>query len=356
MRSNPLQLTATPHQATGRPGATAGPAGSVTTGLTRAPAEPLRAPVARPVRSPHPAPAPQPAAGGRPKASESFALLNVLVLSGVVAVLLSVWILVDLGGWAYYRTPLRVRGYSPAHALLKPSGRVAHPLGVVGLAMMSFPFLYAARKRSRRLQRFGSLKLWLEFHIFAGIVGPILVTYHTALRFNGIIAVAYWSMVSVVLSGFVGRYFFVRIPKSIRGVELSYEEITARAAEIGARLAARSLPSSVIEPIAQVEAALARSRERLSLGSYVFGQVGVRLTLRRLRRAIERHGVDHAQASEAIALIGSRAVLLGRLAYLNWTKRMFAAWHVFHQPLVYVMFGIAALHTGLMLFLGYYPF
>ena len=65
------------------------------------------------------------------------------------------------------------------------------------------------------------MKTWLEVHIFCGIVGPVLVTFHTSFKFNGIVSVAYWSMVAVVLSGFVGRYLYVRIPRSLRGIELT---------------------------------------------------------------------------------------------------------------------------------------
>ena len=69
----------------------------------------------------------------------------------------------------------------------------------------------------KRLRDAGRMKTWLEVHVFCGIVGPVLVTFHTSFKFNGIVSVAYWSMVAVVLSGFVGRYLYVRIPRSIRG-------------------------------------------------------------------------------------------------------------------------------------------
>ena len=39
-------------------------------------------------------------------------------------------------------------------------------------------------------------------HLFCGVVGPVLVTFHTSFKFNGLVSVAYWSMVIVMLSGF----------------------------------------------------------------------------------------------------------------------------------------------------------
>jgi hypothetical protein len=38
---------------------------------------------------------------------------------------------------------------------------------------------------------------------------------------------------------------------------------------------------------------------------------------------------------------------------LSRTRRLFALWHVFHLPLVYVMFAIALVHIALAVYLGY---
>ncbi|MBN2372248.1 hypothetical protein JXL19_00465 [bacterium] len=57
-------------------------------------------------------------------------------------------------------------------------------------------------------ENLGSLSLWLEIHIFLGILGPILIIFHSALRFNGVIGLAFWFMVIVVISGIFGRVFF----------------------------------------------------------------------------------------------------------------------------------------------------
>jgi hypothetical protein len=58
-------------------------------------------------------------------------------------------------------------------------------------------------------------------------------------------------------------------------------------------------------------------------------------------------------AREAAELLRERAFLFRRLRYLHRTRRLFAFWHVFHQPLVYLMFVIAALHVALTVYMGY---
>jgi hypothetical protein len=279
---------------------------------------------------------------------DSWSLVNALILSAIAITALAVWVLAGTGGWEYYTTPMRVRGYVPAHRALKPSGIVAHPLGVAGLLMMLVPVIYAARKRWTPLAKLGSMRGWLEFHIFCGIVGPALVTFHTSFKFNGIISVAYWSMVTVMASGFVGRYLFVRIPKSIRGVELTHDEILERTEHLKREVEAAALGPDVLGGLHDLE----RKLGPLAVGS-LSGPVMVRMRLRRMRRDLRRAGVDRTLAASVTASMGERVLLLRKLAHLNRTKRLFSMWHVFHLPLVYVMFAIAVLHIGVAVYLGY---
>jgi hypothetical protein len=281
--------------------------------------------------------------------------MNALSLSTVTVIVISVWVLVDLGGWTYYQTPLRVRGYAAAHALLRPSGSIGHPLGIAGMLMMCMPYLYSLRKKATWMARFGSPMVWLDMHIFCGIVGPVLVTFHTAFKFNGIVSVAFWSMVLVMASGFVGRYFYVRIPKSIRGAELSYEEIFAEAGRLQACLIATGLSADLIERVEAFENAVSVPTGHLSVWTFLFGHQAARRRLAVLRRDLRAGGVESSLLDEIVRLADRRMVLLARLAYLRWSKAAFAMWHLFHKPLVWLMLVIAVLHVGAALYLGYLP-
>ncbi len=260
-------------------------------------------------------------------------MLSALTVAAVTAA-----VLVAAGGWDYYTTPLRVRAYQPAHAALRPSGSIGHLLGAAGLAMMTVPVLYAIRKRWSRASRLGGMKGWLDVHIFCGTVGPVLVTFHAAMKFNGVISVAYWSMVAVMLSGFVGRYLYVRIPRSLRGAELSYAEIEAQAAGMLNELAAAGVALTHVAEIGTGR-----------------GPIGRRRRSRAHRRLVDQ-GLEPDRAARVVRLAAERAVLLRRLAHLSRTRRLFALWHVFHLPLVYVMFAIVLVHIALAVYLGYGSF
>ena len=279
------------------------------------------------------------------------ALTHVLALAFLVIAAIYAAVFFFLGGRSYYGTALRVRGYAPEHGLLRPSGQAGIAFGIVGLGLIGVTLIYAIRKKLRP-KAGGRLKIWLEVHIFCGIVGPALITLHTSFKFNGLISVAYWSMVVVVLSGFVGRYLYVRIPKTLRGVELSAADLEARVAEIRETLSAAGLPP--VE-LARLEGGGRARKPPALLPGLLFGDLSGWLRSRRLGHRLRAAGAGAALATETVALVAEREALQRRIALLGRTKKLFDLWHVLHKPLVYVMLAIAALHVFVAVYFGYAP-
>ncbi len=113
-------------------------------------------------------------------------------------------------------------------------------IGVVGfLLMLMTETLYSFRKRSRK-GRWGSMQSWLQFHIFTGLVGPYMVLLHTSWKFNGLAGATTLLTIIIVISGFIGRYIYTRIPRSLDG----YRDYRSRRTSPGCR--ARPLPAVVV--------------------------------------------------------------------------------------------------------------
>jgi len=149
--------------------------------------------------------------------------IYISLLSLIVAFAL---IILIIRGLAYYNTSLEERFFHADHELLKPSGAWGHGLGIIGsFFMLVGVAAYMIRKRYRRWSRLGVLKHWLEFHIFLCTLGPIMVLFHTAFKFGGLVAVSFWSMVAVFASGIAGRFIYIQIPRTIEGRELTLREV-----------------------------------------------------------------------------------------------------------------------------------
>ena len=71
-----------------------------------------------------------------------------------------------------------MRGIPPASELF------GHGLGILGfILMLMTETLYSLRKRSRSV-KWGKMSIWLQFHIFTGLVGPYMVLLHTSWKFQ----------------------------------------------------------------------------------------------------------------------------------------------------------------------------
>ena len=118
-------------------------------------------------------------------------------------------LITGLYGWVVYRN----------HSFPAATSLTGYGLGISGFVLMLMTeVLYSLRKRSRRA-RWGSMESWLKFHIFTGLVGPYLVLLHTSWKFHGVAGAATLLTLLIVVSGFVGRYIFTRVPRSLDGME-----------------------------------------------------------------------------------------------------------------------------------------
>lgn len=98
-------------------------------------------------------------------------------------------------------------------------GLAGHLLGITGFVLMlATETLYSLRKRTRAAG-WGSMALWLKVHIFTGIVGPFMVVLHSAWKTGGLAGVTLALTCLIVASGFIGRYFYTRIPRTAEGIE-----------------------------------------------------------------------------------------------------------------------------------------
>jgi hypothetical protein len=260
-------------------------------------------------------------------------------------------------GYPYYSLTVEERPHSPLHTVFKPGGTWGHGFGIIGSALVLLLFLYSARKRRWLGLRFGRLSRWLDVHILFGIMGPLLITLHSAGKLGGIVSISYFSMLAVALSGVFGRYIYMQIPRDLRGHTVGLDTVQKRVGEIEALLGTDyALPSDVIEGVRR----FARSAARDSGGLRAVGQTLLHdLTLRRraarLRRFIRQghQEIPEQALNDIVALAREQSVLVRRVALLGAMTRMFHHWHVFHKPFAVIMIVIMFVHVGVTIAFGY---
>jgi hypothetical protein len=286
-----------------------------------------------------------------------------------LAWMLALAVILVIGGYGfdYYTLSAAQRPFSPKHEFLRPSGSIGIKLGMLGVLMFFLIYLYPLRKKWGWLGRQGNSRHWLDFHIVLGTAAPVIIAFHSSFKFGNIAGMAFWSMLMVTLSGFVGRYLYAQIPRSLNAAELSRKEIQDKeealkkeleeqratfgfsvdalyelpsAAEVARTPAVASLLSMFLLDFKRPFRTSLVRLQQAGFGPWVFSLFGLFATRdQKLERAL-RVAQKQAQLSKSIL-------------FLSRTQQVFQLWHVVHRPFSYAFAILAILHIGIALFMGY---
>jgi len=278
-----------------------------------------------------------------------------IYIFGLAAVVLAFVAVITFKGYPYYKISIEERFFHPDDIVLKPSGLIGHGIGILGsLCMIIGVSMYMVRKRYRIFSRWGLLKYWLEFHIFLCTIGPVMVLFHTSFKFGGIVAISFWSMVAVFLSGIIGRFIYLQIPRSIEGRELSLTEVRDLKRDIGATLinAVQLDPEShkvIVNSIRVKDELFHKNYFVRALWKYVDDLK----TLKKVKSVLRKNKVPKLQKEEVIGLVKNEISLNRKIERLANMQELFKYWHVVHMPFALVMLVIMVIHVGVTIVFGY---
>lgn len=249
-------------------------------------------------------------------------------ISIYIIIIFASFVILSYFGRHYYHLPIEERYYHPDYELLHPSGFIGHGLGIFGTLLIVFGiFSYMARKRMRRFADWGTLKHWLEFHIFLCTLGSVLVLFHTTFKFGGIISIGFWSLAIVWVSGVIGRFIYIEIPRSIEGRELTLNEIQ------------------------EVKSAL--DIELLDKYGIQFSEIRTS-RFSQIRLKLISNQISKKDFKKVYQLIRKERKLEKRIKRLEQMRNWFKYWHFAHLPFALIMLIIMVIHVSIQLFFGYF--
>ncbi len=240
---------------------------------------------------------------------------------------------------------------------------LVYDLGLVGGLLLLSQFLYSLRKHHPRLRHLGNLKTWFTAHVAVGLIAPLVILVHSRFdiqSLNG--GVAFYTMLVVVASGFVGRYLLAKVNFDFVGERLRLKalhdalrrQILEQEPELAPRIA-QTLKGFMNEAFApatpfQAIAVLLRLgwrwravyRELVQLGRPLAGGAadtgGETLTL---EAPFLREAFQPAQRQ----LLRRYLQAVVRLARYHAYRRLFAWWRMAHVPVVYILLAAGLAHV-----------
>ena len=263
-------------------------------------------------------------------------------IGAMVLITVAVTIYLIYTGYTYYTTALEERFYHPRHDWFKPSGLQGQGLGILGTLMILFGVsIYIARKRYNFMSKYLRLKYLLEFHIFLCVLGPILILFHTAFKFGGIVSIAFWSMVAVVLSGVIGRYIYIQIPHTIEGREMSLNEVKELKTDLSKVLSEKfKLNATTIQLFVSFtieEEETTRNKTSVNI----------------LRKELKKQKLPKEERNSILKMIKNERSLSRKISRLQTMQKLFKYWHVVHLPFALIMLVIVIIHVAVTLAFGY---
>ena len=278
-----------------------------------------------------------------------------IYISTLAGIVIFTTIFLSYKGYSYYTTPMLERFYHPDHENFKAGGLYGHGLGIVGtLLILIGVVMYLIRKRYKSLARWGRLKYWLEFHIFLCSLGPVMILFHTAFKFGGIVSIAFWSMVAVVVSGVIGRYIYIQIPRSIEGRELSLNEIQESKIDIEAILSdsyqLNATSQSAITASLQIPS---QSDNSSLLTGFVKRIFDNRRKISGIKKTLKQNNLAWRDIRKVTRLVKNEMAINKKIERLQSMQKLFKYWHVAHMPFAIIMLIIVVVHVAITLAFGY---
>jgi hypothetical protein len=277
-------------------------------------------------------------------------IVHKIFITSLILIVIITFVILLYNGISYYQTSMEERYFHQANEMLKPSGIVGHGLGIIGsLLMILGMLLYITRKRMKALSKWGSLKNWLEFHIFLCTLGPIMVLFHTTFKFGGIVAVSFWSMVAVWLSGVIGRFIYIQIPRSIEGRELSLAEVRDLKTDLDNVLKGFY---HLNEETSQTIISAVSNKTNASSG-YFKKYINEFKTVKLVKSELNKVEFPRSQRTKIVELVRKDLSLSRKIDRLLIMQKMFKYWHVAHLPFALIMLIIMAIHVAVAITFGY---
>ena len=249
--------------------------------------------------------------------------------------------------------------------LVAESG-IGYWFGIIGGSMMLILLIYPMRKRFRRWAVIGSVKSWFRIHMVLGIAGPVIIIFHSGFKlgsFNS--SVAFFCMLSVALSGLVGRKLYEGIHHGLYGSKVSFEEFysgdklasmllrrtgidrrqnkNGEVPEGERRLASRRADtddSSIANEYEEIEEQLMNLHTGINRSLGFYRSMDSRI--RKLRRQIDRSDLNQ----KAKKLIYLRLKDLRAICSLGTREILFSYWHIFHLPLFIMLILSGLVHVA----------
>jgi dihydropyrimidine dehydrogenase (NAD+) subunit PreT len=255
--------------------------------------------------------------------------------------------------WDYYSLPVHQRPHHAEHFLLRPSGFWGLLLGITATSFFVLNLGYILRKQFIHIESWGSLRFWMDLHVLTGLAGAGLIVLHFSLILQSLLGVlAVVALTITVVTGIIGRYIYIRVPHSLQGQILLYQQVREQLRDYQDQLEQAGLNAQCLD-LPHTSDYDRHKRGILSdLITLITGQLQSRRQYYRIHKSITSLALSRTDESRILSLV--RVFCRYQQWFLKYDslRRLLASWRFFHLWWAVVMFCTVIAHVILALRYG----
>jgi hypothetical protein len=236
---------------------------------------------------------------------------------------------------------------------LSAENGTGYALGIVGGSLMLLVLLYPLSKRLSLLSRMVPVRYWFGIHMLFGIIGPVLILYHSNFHFGSAnSSVALISLLLVAGSGLVGRYIYTHIHHGLYGKRITFNELKQELeTENTELLYIYKLNSNLNKMMSAMESKALQQYTGILMSllhsiSLTFDAQRLQSKFKQLLNSSQNDSLSTTLPDSAVAkeFIRRYTDTLRKIVALRMYERLFSLWHILHLPLFIMMIITAVIH------------
>jgi len=245
--------------------------------------------------------------------------------------------------------------------IIRAQEGVGYWLGILGSVLMALLLLYPVRKRVKAFRNAFPVRYWFRIHMIFGIVGPLLVIFHSNFQLGSLNSrIALFCTIIVASSGILGRYIYAQLHYGLYGRRADLVSLRNDISGLrGSGSGIGKLIPSINDELNHWEDGVLAEHYSLAHAFAVATTIAFtsRLKLRRLYR-LSNEVIDHATTQSSLVqehserlkmnvrnYLKRRISLLRKFAQYKAFESLFSLWHIVHYPLFILLVIAAIVHV-----------
>lgn len=243
--------------------------------------------------------------------------------------------------------------------LISAESGLGYALGIIGGVLMLLLLVYPLRKRMLFISRFGSIKFWFRTHMLFGVLGPVLILFHSNFQIGSLNStVAMICMITVAVSGLIGRFLYSRIHHGLYGSHIELKELQEGTRKLELGLNTELGEDKFLQKLHAYEISLTFPRNLITSILVFFGvQLKTRILFKRDLYDVDKRLAAHVSHGDWTqdeynfhhkvihGLLKEIFKSFRRTAGFVVSEKMFSLWHVLHLPFFFLMLLTAIVHV-----------